>query len=376
MAGVAARLKLGHPAWSSTLPSPSIRVEAADYGFLELAEWHHLLFEGLGPVEGVVWTDIDEAANRVSVAARPGHEGRVEQAVRGRAQELGVPDAALNFLSRESPVLDVDVLALPTSTAAAPQALTIQEYQRPLRGGYKVTYTKADGTHWACTIGFVTMYNSQPAFVTASHCSRTFGGTDGAPYYQPGYDPTFNYGVGTEAYDPFWFQCNWVYQCRMTDSNIVSFSGTYGDIDHGRIARTMHSSGSKDVDPANPYFTIAGQMQQSIVGDTIHKIGQKTGWTKGVVNQTCLTIYFDSDKRVNCTDEATYHSNVGDSGAPVFLRWSDTHIYLYGIHHAGSPTYAYFSRMTRVQEDLGGVTVRPYSGGGGGTGCPDPTEPC
>jgi hypothetical protein len=173
---VAARLKLGHPAWSATLLSPSIRVEAADYGFLELAYWRHLLFEGLGPVEGVVWTDIDEAANRVSVAARPGHEGRVEQAVRGRAQELGVPDAALNFLSRESPVLDVDVLALPTSTAAAPQALTIQEYQRPLRGGYKVTYTKADGTHWACTIGFVTMYNSQPAFVTASHCSRTLVG--------------------------------------------------------------------------------------------------------------------------------------------------------------------------------------------------------
>jgi hypothetical protein len=380
---VAERMRFVLPEFASGLRDPgSLRVEPATFSFLDLAYWHHVLTDELGRVEGVVWSDVDEVENRVVVGVEPEHLSAASLAIAGLFGTVGVPPDAVTFIASDVPTLDVGPSApLISARSAVRSPTTLLGHQRPLQGGYKVVYKDQAGGSFNCSIGFVTMYNGQPAFVTASHCSRKFGEADNTPYAQPYFSAFDDFTVGTEAHDPDWFHCNWLKKCRMTDTNIVSFVGSYSDIDHGRVARTLHSNGSKDVDQQNPYFTIAGQMPESIVGQEVHKMGQATGWTVGEVTRTCLTSYISHDGgtvRVNCTDEATYHRGSGDSGAPIFLRWSDTHVYLYGIHHAGNSTHAFFSRMARVQEDLGGVTIRPSSGGGG-PGCPDPPDlenPC
>jgi hypothetical protein len=69
-----------------------------------------------------------------------------------------------------------------------------------------------------------------------------------------------------------------------------------------------------------------------MIGDTVHKVGRTTGWTKGVVTRTCFDqASFDQNVgqyMMLCQIEATLTSAGGDSGSPVFIRLPNQPDYL------------------------------------------------
>lgn len=81
------------------------------------------------------------------------------------------------------------------------------------------------------------------------------------------------------------------------------------------------------IDHDKPPLEIFGEISNPVQGDSVHKIGQTTGWTYGVVTNTCVTFardfsdYSSSYGQVilSCQDLADYGRNSGDSGAPVFI---------------------------------------------------------
>jgi hypothetical protein len=138
----------------------------------------------------------------------------------------------------------------------------------------------------------------------------------------------------------------------MTDSNVVALEPGVAS-DFGRIARTMHSNGSLEIDPATPFFPIQGEWTPT-QGDAVNKIGRATGWTAGTISETCVVheygIEGSGSYRINCADRATYSRDLGDSGGPVFGRLGPS-AYLMGIHFAGSGSYGMFTRLSRIRAE-------------------------
>lgn len=118
------------------------------------------------------------------------------------------------------------------------------------------------------------------------------------------------------------------FSCR--DSDATSMGVSVG-IDFGYIARTMSWTGSTEIDPANPRFRIVGEFTESVEGTIVDKVGWRTGWTWGSITKSCSDRNFKGYKRLICQDLASYKSDGGDSGAPVF-RWNfDDTVRLYGV---------------------------------------------
>lgn len=224
-----------------------------------------------------------------------------------------------------------------------------------LQAGYQVGV--AGGL--SCTLGFTAIRKStlENVWVTASHCSATPRSLDygsaGQPYSSP--------SVGSEIADPPSWGCKLGSQCRNSDASMYSATRT---IDLGRIARTTTSSGCEDceaglaVDHSSPTIVISGRREVSIENEILHKIGKKTGWTYGAVEDTCGD-YYTSGWWKLCSDRVDYSSGAGDSGAPVF-KYSAGQAELRGIHFAYWPwpfSDGVMSRLSQIEEDLGELAV-------------------
>ena len=98
-------------------------------------------------------------------------------------------------------------------------------------------------------------------------------------------------------------------------------------------------------------------------------MGRTSGWTWGVVTQTCVSVlvgdasyvpinsYATPGARVaDCSYGANYYATDGDSGAPVF-GWQGepaTWVWLSGIHWGHSGPTAWFNPQSKIEEDFGG----------------------
>ena len=98
------------------------------------------------------------------------------------------------------------------------------------------------------------------------------------------------------------------------------------------------------------------------------KVGRKTGWTSGIVSATCVDLPAAEDYYWrDCTYQADYWSDEGDSGAPVF-SWPGTgnDVTLVGIHwgNSASQQRSDFSPWSGIVQDFGWMTVvapEPFS---------------
>src|SRR5207253_1615503 len=162
--------------------------------------------------------------------------------------------------------------------------------------------------NWApgpsCTLGFnatITFWGQgiysgrsveERSFITASHCTRTQGGTEQTPFYQPDFPDNF---VGTEVSDPPYtvlevvgsdlnrHTCALNSVCRASDAARIAYAP--GVPFHFSIARPR-GFGTRSLEVVGELPIIAeGGIE--IQGAPASKVGMRTGWTGGVIGMTC-----------------------------------------------------------------------------------------
>jgi hypothetical protein len=312
-----------------------IRVLQARFAYSDLDAWFHHVSDEAFAQGGVVFVDLDEAANQVLVGVEPGHS---HADIRALAVRLGVPAAALTVRDAE-----------PIHYVA-----TLQDQVRPVVAGLQINFSK-----FICSIGFnATSSTGQASFVTASHCTDRQGGVEGTLYYQP-LASTANSFVGTEVDDPLYFRrgvCPKGRRCRFSDAARVAYaSGVSFAL--GGIAQTTG--------PNNGDVTIAGTLAINgeggeVVGDSASKIGRTTGWTKGKITNTCVNVGVARSRIVQlCQNVVSAGSGAGDSGSDVFMDAGGGNVSLLGVLWGGDATGTLFvySPIANIEQELGPLTT-------------------
>ena len=91
-----------------------------------------------------------------------------------------------------------------------------------------------------------------------------------------------------------------------------------------------------------------------LVGNPVNKVGRTTGRTKGSISETCVSIpVADTDITLLCQSRASYLSNSGDSGSPVFRVTnspSTNDVALVEIHWGGSGSFSPIGGIQRSSE--------------------------
>jgi hypothetical protein len=93
-------------------------------------------------------------------------------------------------------------------------------------------------------------------------------------------------------------------------------------------------------------------------GSTVYKSGEETGKTSGTVTVIYKDLTSSTFGTLKKQFKASYSSDGGDSGAPVFTTTSSGKIVLYGVHWGSTSTSACFSPISGVISDL---EVVPYT---------------
>ncbi len=353
--------------------SPAIRVETAEFSFNELATWRDIAFDFLARRSSTALSlDLDEVRNRVVVGVDSKSSEHEKAELKTALIALGIDSNAV-VLEADMPYVDDVASAKPASYATAPPQLLTDQTSDPLAGGLMITrYDYLAQEYKQCTLGFVAQRNGQVGFVTNSHCSSDVAALDNSQQGQ-----LFSNIVGQEAVDPNGYSCGFRI-CRQADAAFYTpLNGATMTV--GRIARTFYpsvgginaGSGSLSVNLSNPYFVVVDYgVVSDIVGGQLHKMGSRTGWTRGGITNTCIDHFITSNTTITCSMEANYVSDGGDSGSPVFSFYDEgvtnadtSRIMLRGIHSAHKNFLgqgnqrARFSPMSRITANLGGSWV-------------------
>jgi hypothetical protein len=325
-----------------------IVVRRGNFDVQQLDQWRgRLVAELRGAGAHVI--DLDEAANRLYVGVT---DEQAKSRLQAAAQKAGIPASALT----------VEVVP------EAQFVTTLQQSYRPLVGGLQIDFN-VGGVASYCTLGVNVWYSNlavgvpvgTPGFFTASHCSNTYGGTDGTVYSQGGSR------IGYEMYDPPFFtnaqntRCVVGNNCRWSDVNFVAYDAGVNRL-QGYLAQTVYA-GYGVWNPGS--LDITGHRQINggswpVVGNYIDKVGRTTGWTSGQVSRTCFDVYIGSTGML-CQDQVEAYADGGDSGSPVF-QWNGQNTGAFaGIVWAKTGSGAFiFSNQDRISNDMGyGTTYTP-----------------
>jgi hypothetical protein len=329
-------------------------VEQGAYDFVELTEWHERVSPALLTLRGVVYTDVDEARNRLRVGATP--EASVE-AIGAQLAALEVPRAAV--------VID--------SAAPISRAATLRELLRPVAGGLQIVFPDPPSA-FICTVAFNARRLDAVGdfFLTASHCTREQGGVDGTEYFQPSPAVEGSF-IGTEVVDPLYGSagghCAPARRCRFSDASMAQYADGV-PVAFAEIYRTTFSLtrlGSIEIDQAFQRFHITEEAPFPLLGERMSKMGRTTGWTSGRVVITCANVNVSgTDVSLICQDIVDAGVGGGDSGSPVFQQFgtgSLIRLYgmLWGITTIGTPRGAtpafVFSALEQIRLELGPFRV-------------------
>jgi hypothetical protein len=255
----------------------------------------------------VISTGIDERANQLSIGVADTQVGARVLEILGT---LGVPGAAVKLV--ETP---------PTKLFNT----SLTAHFRPLPGGVRIRWLwNAYGSDNDCTLGFsaYTYGQSDMKFLTNSHCTETRGVIDYKNYYNHLRVSTSD-RVGIEVQDPPFVtggSCPFGMQCRFSDAAVATYYGATGEF--GKIARTTSrstgTSGALTINSSIPRIPIISTFAYPYVGETLDKVGIRTGWTSGQVFESCADINAGGGIWLWCQDKVAAGAWHGDSGSPVF----------------------------------------------------------
>ncbi|MEK7281072.1 MAG: hypothetical protein AAB037_01810, partial [Chloroflexota bacterium] len=234
---------------------------------------------GLFDIDGVVFTDINEASGRLVVGvANLG----LARSVEARANALGIPVSEMDVVETQ-PIVFADTLRSPAV--------------RPIEGGLQIAFEvkkKVTTSTFLCSLGFnadmVTTLGTIHGFVTASHCTAKQGVVENTQHYQP--TVSADNLIGTETADASFSPClppvKGKKKCLDAD---VAFDTRAAGVtaNLGSIAKTTAPDGvSLDITGS---FTIMGEAGGNAgVGTTLNKVGRTTGWTQGAVTNSCVDV--------------------------------------------------------------------------------------
>ena len=320
------------------IPAGGVQVLKGDYDFHQLKEWYNRIGSVFN-IHGVVYTDIDERANRLTVGVE--NQAAAEAAQQQLATQR-IPSAAVNIIATEGIV----------------PLVTLQDRVRPIQGGLQIQFS-----NFLCSISFNGIRSGTAGFLTASHCTDIQGGVESTQYYQP-LTAGGNF-IGTEIADPVYTKAkcqgagihgNKV--CRYSDSSFEQLaSGVTQDL--GSIEKTDSvNTGSLNIAGS---FRITSE-GPSVVGQTVNKVGRTTGWTQGVVTNTCVNTGVSGSKIVQlCQDFVSANVGPGDSGSDVFSITSGNDVQLRGVLWGGNGagTQFVYSPIANVErsDELGPIST-------------------
>jgi hypothetical protein len=310
-----------------------LQVRRGDFDYRQLTLWFNAASPVALDMDGTVMVDLDEARNRVLVGVE--NAGTIG-AVRAALVRAGLPDRSITI----EVMRPVERLASLTGPAS------------PIWGGVQINFPG-----FLCTLGFNALSGTQASFITNSHCTATQGGVQNTPYYQPlqSSNPTL---IATEVDDPAYRKgvgqgCPKNKLCRKSDAARARYSATYTNFQRGRIARP-DALGSLNYTSS---WTI-NSTGTPVVGQTLNKVGRTTGWTAGLVTNTCVNTGVSGTRFVQlCQFFVTAGVGSGDSGSPVFVTGSSSNVTLMGILWGGSGSSFVGSPFNQIVEELGALTV-------------------
>jgi hypothetical protein len=141
-------------------------------------------------------------------------------------------------------------------------------------------------------------------------------------------------------------------------------------IDRWRIARTVdtspcgceHCVQSLEIDSGDPTFVVSARNNNVFENELLNKVGRKSGWTRGNVEDTCDDkVGTDGWIRL-CSDRVDLALDDGDSGAPVFSMLPDSTVELRGVVWGEQECCLgyydmWMSDLNQIQKDLGTLIV-------------------
>ena len=342
--------ELGHP---QTAADGGFDLDAVhrtfEYSFLELARHRARIRPQVLGIPGVQSLSVDEQHNRIKIGlSDPSARVKVEQL----ATDLAIPIQMLSF-AHASPAVPLvgtsrSTLSRPAMSSGPTLRGVISAPDDRLRGGYMV---QAEGGPGTCTLGFtaavkrLTPGGYPSYFVSASHCSKVRFSLDTGYWHQPDTLPRpvaeppedpYPPGVGQETKDPEVHFCyirnEGLRSCRHSDASLVQtyFRYDYGDfppprlIALGELGRTTERSNCASceapitIDTASPTISIVGTRSMIVDGEELDKVGQRTGWTYGNVEETCEDKQQTGGTWILCSGQIRFAVGGGDSGSPVF----------------------------------------------------------
>ena len=317
----------------------TMRVLKADFDWADLDRWFTRASADALGVPGVVFTDADEARNRVHIGVE--HTAAAGE-VRSMLARLGIPAAAV-------------IIEL---TQPIKQLATLRGSVRPVVAGVQINFPG-----FLCSLGFNASRSGTRGFVTASHCTNTQGGVENTPYWQP--LQTVNpVQIGTEIVDPIYTtggSCPAGRHCRRSDASFAKYiNSTQNTL--GRIARTSNTNKTNRTIVGNWTVTSDATSSSFTIGLTVNKVGRTTGWSQGPVTNTCVNVnVFNSNVTQLCQTIVSATVDAGDSGSDVFAITSGTNVKLDGVLWGGfssnGQTFFVFSPLANVKGELGALTT-------------------
>ena len=308
-------------------------VVQAAHRFNDLSEHYNRSWTAALEVPGAVFSDLDEANNRILFGVE--HAGAAN-AVRGVAARLGVPAS----------MVEVQVVE------PIQQLATLRDNVNPKVGGLQIHFTQ-----YLCTLGFNVLFGTTQAFITNSHCTATQGGVENTVYYQPTSSVAPS-PIATEVADPLYWKggiCPKGKKCRYSDSSRANYNvGVL--VQQGGIAAT---SGSNLTITGTHLITneIDNTSTPVAVGGTVSKTGRTTGTSTGRVTNTCVNTGVQGSQIMQlCQTFVSASVGSGDSGSPVYS--GSGNVSLVGILWGGSSTSFVFSPLKNIKDELGAFTAR------------------
>jgi len=295
--------------------SSGIAVQPARYTFRQLYDWYQTLNRSLG-IPGITMGRIDASTNQVSIGVK---DAATLSRVAALAKASGIPDTAIA----------VSIVAPFHATTR------LTDQVRPTVPGLQVSSLYPGRV---CTLGYTfhavktvspSVVESINYFVLPSHCTATFGVTEGTIVGQPNVGSV----IGHEVYDPpTTTGCAPGRQCRRSDAALFQYDASVSTT----FAKVAHAAnGSTLMYPffPGPYipYTITGMGPNNYpdgLSRPLYKVGAVTGET--VTNSyangyscTDVPLYDQSGNdtgiTLQCQETATLAANDGDSGGPMYV---------------------------------------------------------
>lgn len=349
--------------WSAA----DLQVRQARYSYAQLNAWYLSARDDALAVSGAVLGDVDEANNRITFA---GLNASALSEMANIASGAGIPAEAIALQVR-GPVT---------------RAARLRDRIRPAVGGLQINFfpTPASPLTLVCTLGFNAIDGTDTSFVTNSHCSNVQGGlTATTDYYQASRglvaDPA-NF-IAREAEDPDYSLpgaagCPIGRRCRYSDAARAKYAGGL-PFALGQVARPQYENAAAGqdtllIDSLVPRFRIVGEQMRGVVGQRLNKVGRTTGWTSGLITETCVDINITASEITQlCQDLVDAYVAGGDSGSPVFGLNTDGSAFLAGILWGSSTNLEtgavqfIMSPLAQVKTEIGDIkTFDPPTEGG------------